>query len=193
MVKQRSKAQRPFLIIAKDLYICAMPVTVQNQEINNKHLIDIVFPSTCNAEIAKRRSVVTLCLVISVQRYFMFASPFEILGRAKINFIRVVIYKNSRMKKPIMQMLDAQKRQKPIDNDFIDAFMPHNASLTVKPGKFVVQLGGFDVRIRLQKRTGRTGGFPCTRPAEAPQILQLFNNFSFHDAHFLLYCITLCI
>jgi hypothetical protein len=93
---------------------------------------------------------------------------------------------NVRVDQLIVQMLNAQYRQQPVDDQLVHALVPDHAAQIVIISKLVIDLPAAELRRRLQERPRRPGGVADLAPVQIRQILFFVNNPCFHLYHHLI-------
>lgn len=111
-----------------------MAVPVQDQVIDQKHLINITFPTFPSAQIERRLTFRLFQNIIVLQRDLSLARLLEILRFTEPGFIILAIYFDQSMDLGIIQVFYPQMAKQPLHNDLVDALMPGDLLEGVKIG-----------------------------------------------------------
>ena len=121
MVEEGGQLNSPFPAVSENFNVGTVPVSVEDQEINSKHLINIFFPSVADAKVQRGFTWLVLTFPVSIQRELALTSFLEIIGGAQINVIGLFVDDNIGMDQLVMKMGDAENVQQAVDHNLIDA------------------------------------------------------------------------
>lgn len=124
MIKQRSKMDIFILFIPEHLDVCAMAISIQNEEIDHKHLINVRAPSLADTKFQRRFCRKLIQSIVLVQRRFIFPWLLKVFGRTEVSILLFPINKNRSVDELIPQMVNAKNSQKAINNQLVTHSCP---------------------------------------------------------------------
>lgn len=139
MIKQRGKTDTFIFFIPKYLDVCAMAVSIQNEEVDYEHLVNIWAPSLANAKFQRRFSRKLIQGIVFIQRGFIFPWLLKVFGRAEVSILLFPVHKNRSVDELIAQMVNAENGQEAIHNQLVHTLVADYTKKRVIVGKLIVQ------------------------------------------------------
>lgn len=104
VIEQRSKPDGLSIPVDQDFDVCSMSVTVQDQVIHEKHLVNILCPAVADAELKRRFIGQLMTVIVSIQSLFLLSAFSEIEGCADPCADRLLIYNDICMNELVRKM-----------------------------------------------------------------------------------------